>query len=231
MNNVIEQYLDYLNTARKQYNGLIEKPARDVTINKFTTISKNSELDVIKAKNLVEAALTEGRRVWNWSDQHFNHDMLWKKGYRAFHSREEMNSRMLSGMETIQKDDVLIFGGDLCFYDFKEIVQAINKIECQKIYIVGNHDVRDNSLQNELRKVVDALTIAFDFNHSSILNGSNIVVSHYPFSEDKLYNVQFNLHGHTHQYLMGEKHINMCVEHTNYIPIVLSDLILKNKTT
>ena len=162
----ITQYLKYLNTQRRQYNGLIEKPAREVTINKLTLLAKANEGHDVIARNLVKDALDNNRRILCWSDQHFNHDMLWKKRLREFNSREEMNTLMLNNLNHIKEDDLVIFGGDLCFYNFKDILEAIQKINCQKIYIIGNHDLRDNTLPNDLRKIFDAVTIAFDFEHN-----------------------------------------------------------------
>lgn len=229
MSGAITQYLKYLNTQRKQYNGVIEKPARDVTINKLSSFAQSSEGEEIIAQDLVKNALNNNRRVLCWSDQHFNHDMLWKKGFRDFNSREEMNTLMLNNLNHIGSNDLVIFGGDLCFYNFKDILEAIKKVDCQKIYVLGNHDLRDNTLQSELKKIFDAVTVAFEFDHESILNGKNIIVTHYPIIQEDLKNEQFNLHGHTHKYFISERHLNMCVENTNYDLLEINELIMNHK--
>lgn len=214
--NTSERYIRYLNTEAKQYNGVVEKPARDSTIEKFISIAKENNTSEQKARDLIVSALNEDRKVLCWSDHHFNHDMLWKKGLRNFSSREEMNNTMLNALCAIKPDDVVLFGGDLCFYNFKDILAEINKVKCQKIYVVGNHDIRDKALLNSLRSSFEAVTISFDFQHEPSFGDKNILVSHYPVAASHLLDNEINLHGHTHQHLMGLKHLNMCVEHTGY---------------
>lgn len=222
----VEQYLKYLNEPRKQYNGIIEKPARESTIIKMNNIEEKTNGSEL-ATCLIANALENKKRILCWSDQHFGHDMLWKNGYRNFASREEMNNKMLLALQDVREDDILIFGGDLAFYNFKDVLSKIQEICCKKLYVIGNHDVRDNSLSNAIQKCFDVTTIAFDFDFKiSDDETKKVIVSHYPISEDRLFDNQINLHGHTHQYLIGNRHLNMCVEHTGYKLKELNDFFI-----
>lgn len=218
-------YFSYLGTARKQYSGLIETPARESTLKKFMKVEdKFAGLDVV-ASNLVVGALNDGRSVKCWSDQHFNHDMLWKKELRPFACREDMNGAMVEAMKDVKADDLVIFGGDLLFYSPQEFLALIKALPCQKIYVVGNHDISSNSLVNSLGDIFDALTVAFKFSHESVLDGKDVLVSHYPVTQEFLGDM-YNLHGHTHTFSFNDNvHFNMSVEKTNYCLMELNELI------
>lgn len=217
----VEQYLKYLNLPRKQYNGVVEKPLRDSTLERFEKIHHANPDMSDRAKNVIEQAIIDGKQILCWSDHHFNHDMLWKNGYRNFASREEMNEQMLKALDNVDENSVIIFGGDLAFYQINDVLEKINKIKCQKVYVVGNHDVKEVS---KIRKYFDIVTIAFEFNMILNQNPRKVIVTHYPINQEDLLDDQINLHGHTHLYLMGEQCINMCVEHTGYSPKKIQDL-------
>ena len=61
----VKQYLNYLNIPRKQYNGIVEKPLRDSTLERFEKIDNANPEMSQKAKDLIVG--THGRSVYKVS--------------------------------------------------------------------------------------------------------------------------------------------------------------------
>lgn len=135
--------------------------------------------------------------IWFTSDQHFGHKNVLKLSNRPYSSIEQMDEDIIEKYnKLVKKDDVVYFLGDLAWnqsYDnYKKIFKRLNG---RKVYILGNHDNR----QNLLKCQKDGLLLSVK--ESQILNiGSDTVhLTHYPLLEwFNFYHGGLALHGHTH---------------------------------
>jgi calcineurin-like phosphoesterase family protein len=166
-------------------------------------------------------------KVWVWSDQHFGHENIIKYANRPFPNAALMNECMVGNYSNaVRPGDIVIFGGDVAFGNTHILNEVLLKLPGYKILILGNHDLR-----HEMYKQ---------------MNFNEIVISRvlkYPLVEDRFVNVAFThipigdvdteieantlfFHGHLHNKTTGrDRDINFCVEHTNYGPVLLTDLI------
>jgi calcineurin-like phosphoesterase family protein len=163
--------------------------------------------------------------VWFWSDQHFSHKNIIRFCDRPFNSVDDMNRSLLGNcIARVQQDDIIIFGGDIAMHDLQSANVILRAIPGHKILVLGNHDCLGATI---LPLEVDEVAPYLEFN----FEGRPIFVSHYPLNEHSLGFRQINLHGHLHDNPLplalgtGDKHVNMCVERTNYAPMLLSDLL------
>lgn len=177
-----------------------------------------------KSKTFIDLSLEidNGRKCWFWSDQHFGHHNIIRYSNRPFDTVNQMNAEMLSRYnERVSKDDIVVFGGDIAFMNVDLMNDVFRQMPGYKIQIVGNHDMSRNGQLVNFH--VDERHVCLAIN-PTLSNGTTLLLTHYP-----LFNVPnkcINIHGHIHTRLMpGNKHFNMSVEHTNYGPIILNEII------
>jgi calcineurin-like phosphoesterase family protein len=173
--------------------------------------------------------------VWFLSDLHLGHVALLKlRGYPNAKSTSEIDGRMLSNcLAIIKKDDLLVIGGDVCMGGFHGLAAAndwLRQIPAKKILVLGNHDVSNDG--QILRLAVDEIVPLLDLE----FEGLRIVVTHYPVPMELLDSAPgaVNVHGHIHSHdlpteMLGSgddgRHINMCVEPLNFMPVTLQWLL------
>jgi calcineurin-like phosphoesterase family protein len=162
--------------------------------------------------------------VWVWSDTHFGHNNIIKytAPLRPFASKEEMNAVMIANyLAVVGPEDIVIFGGDVCFGSVNAMNDILHSLPGYKIQIVGNHDMhRDGTLYE----------LDFDERHLclpvSIVEPDGVEYqlhfTHYPMDSVPANSV--NVHGHIHQWLANPWNINICVEHTGSAPRNLRDV-------
>lgn len=167
-----------------------------------------------------------GPKIYVWSDIHFFHKNIIKYCNRPYPSVALMNQCLIGNyLNVVNPEDVVIFGGDIGFGSEKEINEILYNLPGYKIQIVGNHDIhRDGTLYQ----------LAFDETHLSlpvnVVGGEydfQLLFTHYPM--DNVPKRCVNVHGHIHNKLANSWNINMCVEHTNYAPLPLSNVIDRAK--
>lgn len=107
--------------------------------------------------------------------------------------------------------------GDVYFGRAEEAADLLARLNGKKRLIVGNHDNIKSSI---LHKFFQKISLWRQFPELGLL------LTHVPVHESVLGESRFtgkemrNLHGHIHQNKSpSEKHINVCVEWTNYTPI------------
>ena len=202
-------------------------------------------------------------KVYLYSDPHFGD--IESYIFRNFIDEEDISSeetiKRLDEMQinninsTIQKDDTIIFLGDIGDID------CIKKIKGHKVLLLGNHDsgasnykreyneVYDNSnmttkdvtelyfayairdIKKE-KKIIRKYTKVYD-NHlfdevyeGPLMISDRIILSHEPIPVE---DYMINIHGHRHDlsfdYDSKKQHYNVCAEAIKYKPICLTDLI------
>lgn len=165
-------------------------------------------------------------RVFVWSDIHFGHGNIIKYCNRPYPNRQLMDQCLVGNYQNnIKHDDIVIFGGDIGFMKEHDINHILNQLPGYKIQIVGNHDMhRDGRLyelafnERHLCFVVDVQDVDMEY---------QLLFTHYPMDPLNIPEGCYNVHGHIHDNLVpGNKHINMCVEHTGYKPVLLKEHVV-----
>lgn len=160
-----------------------------------------------------------GRTVWCWSDIHFGHANIIKYANRPFDNVDAMNEAMIQAyLACVGPDDVVIWNGDIGFKSAGAINEILNRLPGYKIHVVGNHDM-DRS--GKLATIdMDERHVCYVMNTDSV----QLLFTHYPM--DKVPRNCHNLHGHIHQNISPHPwNTNICVEHTNYAPAKLDELL------
>ena len=165
-------------------------------------------------------------KVWVWSDHHLFHNNIIKFTGRPFNNPSEFASVMTQNANVINDDDFVIFGGDITFGDTVSTRQWVKSIPGKKYLIMGNHEV---DRKKKIREIEKFGFVAFtDCLHLENTTHPISYITHYPLFENFIPDNVFNVHGHIHEKKMqGDKYINMCVEHTNYSPVKLIDMLSK----
>lgn len=164
------------------------------------------------------------RNIWFLSDHHFDHANMLKfkddagNPIRPFSSVEEMNEAM------IERHNSVVRAGDI-FYDCGDVTfkpglywKIGPRLNGKKRLLLGNHDDGRNF---DLLKHFEKVGIW------RLFKEQNIVFSHIPLRLDQFrQKVQFCGHGHIHQNMIDDpRYINLCVEHNDYTPVHMDQLI------
>lgn len=163
------------------------------------------------------------------SDTHLNHkniltftDKHSGKPVRPFHSLEEMNETMIDNWNKVVKPgDKVYHLGDVFFGPKEEFQRMWPRLHGKKRLVVGNHDdVKFMAAGGFFDKIMlwrkfEHLLFTHVPTHPSVLGESR-------FGGKQMINV----HGHIHQNKSPDGPYQcVCVEHTNYKPVPLDDLM------
>ncbi len=222
-NSSIEIYKKFLETEREDWNKQIRRPIKKNIL--IAMLATNKKLGT-NPNILIEESLKKKSNIYFWSDQHFFHHNIIKYANRPFGSVSEMNQKMIKNYyETVKEEDLVFFCGDLAFGDIELTKTLWKGAPGKKVLILGNHDFEKNQCLFRNYHIFDAITICFDFQYEIDNQKFEFIVSHYPIDEHHLPDDVRNIHGHIHQHKLTNRHINVSVEHTNYKPLLLNDLI------
>lgn len=159
-------------------------------------------------------------KVFTTSDHHFNHVNIIKfqGDHRPFESVEEMNAVMIARWnEVVMPNDWVIHVGDFALGQAHHVSDFVGQLNGNIVLIRGNHDRSQRFCYNAGFKVV--------LNRLQI---NDILFTHKPQTPDKLKDILYNFHGHTHKKEAKNSdpaHVNICVEVTNFYPIDITELI------
>lgn len=171
------------------------------------------------------------RKIWVVSDYHLNHENILKftdkDGHRfrgeLFKSVSEMNERIIQEHNKLVKPEDICYNlGDVYFGPQDQADKLLSRLNGSKRLILGNHDIgKDTVLFKHFQKILVW----------RIFKEYDCVLSHIPLHESSINEkVQFNVHGHIHQNASPtNKHINVCVEWTDYKPVLLEELVENHK--
>lgn len=136
---------------------------------------------------LIDKTLRDKHKVYCATDWH-----LWvrkEKNKKECHRRKDFEDIIKNVNETMTKDDLLIYLGDLVDgeFDGKEDLKSVLKtIPGKKVLVLGNNDI----LPTQFYK-----SCGFEWVVQSFV-WSNVLFTHVPCRNDN----QFNIHGHIHGY-------------------------------
>jgi calcineurin-like phosphoesterase family protein len=162
------------------------------------------------------------QKIYVTSDQHFNHFNIIAMCNRPFKNAEEMNKEMIKRWnQLIDKDDTVFILGDFAFGNKQIITDIVNKLNGFKHLILGNHD-RHNLVWYEGMNFKS-------INRYSILYENKWIMSHIPITNIDIEQTPFMyLYGHIHsksnEILKAKNSYCVCVEGSNYTPILLTDI-------
>ena len=218
-------YQQFLQTLRKEeHSGEMKHPLRSRTVKGM--LEQHCADHALKAQTLIESAFASQRKVWVWSDQHFGHFNIIRYTDRPFEATEQMNESMYANyLARVGEDDLVLFGGDVSFGALEPVRARLQALPGEKILVLGNHEFDGGGYRKH--HVFDWTMMSFVFR--APISGQSVLVTHVPVDEHFLPKNTVNLHGHTHRHTIGPRHVNMSVEHMDFGPMLLSDLLARQK--
>lgn len=170
-------------------------------------------------------------RIWLISDTHFGHENIYKfvsfdgvtRVRQRFDSAKDADSFMLDRWnDLVRPEDHIYHLGDVAM-NFSPWVETIKKLPGHKRLILGNHD------KGRPRQYIDA---GFEkIMGSRYWDRKVAILSHIPLHPDSLgFGSALNIHGHIHDRKLSDpRYVNVCVEHTDYEPILLEQVLTASK--
>jgi len=169
------------------------------------------------------------------SDTHFGHNGVChftnKDGskMRPWTDPDEMDEEMVKRWnETVRPNDKVYHLGDVVMN--RKSLSIMSRLNGDKVLIRGNHDIfRDDEYRLYFREL----------RAYHVMNG--MILSHIPIHEASLGRFGVNIHGHLHanrvmyrdlfsdEELLDTRYHCVCVEHTDYRPILFEDVIKRIK--
>ena len=171
--------------------------------------------------------------IFTISDTHFNHknvlgfklknqDKLLRPG---FESVEHMNETIIQNWnETVRDNDIVYHLGDFSFTSKNNIEKFSSRLRGRKRLILGNHDYDAKYYYPHFEKVMSWRQFGTD------MFSKHVFLCHYPLHASaydyRTDGESMMIHGHLHEGLTGlENYVNVCVEHTNYTPVAIEDIV------
>lgn len=160
--------------------------------------------------------------IYFTSDLHFNHNKIIRYCNRPFSSVEEMNEALITNWNrTVTSSDVIYMLGDFCMGSRKECQKFVDKLNGNKVFLIGNHD------RHEFKKI-KGLAAAKHY-HEIHVDKQKIILSHYPMrSWNSMRRNSIMLHGHCHGTLEPIMNsIDVGVDCNDYRPISYDEVLVK----
>jgi len=162
------------------------------------------------------------------SDTHFFHDNILKftdkdgKTIRDFSDVTEMNERMVEKWNArVKPQDKVYHLGDVACGVKKtsEFTELMYRLNGHLRLMLGNHDNITHPAYKRFEKI--------ELWTGGKFKDRGFVASHIPLRPDQFRGGEVNVHGHTHQNLVEGPYINVCVEHTDYTPVHIDEIIAR----
>ena len=175
--------------------------------------------------------------VFLTSDTHFGHANICKftnydgSPVRPWDDAEEMNEEMVKRWnETVGPNDKVYHLGDVVIN--RKFLPILDRLNGDKVLYKGNHDIF---------RLADYTKYFRDIRSYGVMNGC--ILSHIPVAKDSIARFGCNIHGHTHgnrvmktvgiwpfkKQVIDPDYFSVCVEHTDFRPILFEDVIKRIK--
>lgn len=156
--------------------------------------------------------LTQGNKnVYFISDFHFFHENVIRFDKRPFSNVHEMHNEIVKCWnETVTKNDIVIYLGDLSFAKKKDennVLDIINKLNGEIHFVLGNHDrIQDIKKTNRFSTIQDYLELKLlHFDDDSKVIETMFCCMHYPiYAWNKSHFGSILVHGHCHMNFFNE---------------------------
>ena len=169
------------------------------------------------------------------SDTHFGHAGVCKftrddgEKLRPWTDPDEMDEEMVKRWnETVKPTDKVYHLGDVVIN--RKALKIMHRLNGDKVLIRGNHDIfKDDDYREHFREL----------RAYHVMNG--MILSHIPLHPESLGRFGVNIHGHTHSNrvmtwhptkqhpVVDPRYHCVCVEQTDFRPILFEDVIQKIK--
>lgn len=171
--------------------------------------------------------------TWLVSDTHFGHTGVCRftradgSKLRPWDDPAEMDEFMVQAWnERVRPQDKVYHLGDVVIG--RKSLKIMERLNGDKVLIRGNHDIfKDEDYRKYFRSL----------RGYHVLNG--MILSHIPIHEESLGRFGVNIHGHLHYRrvmrdygkinglpeIIDTRYHCVCVEHTDYAPILLEDVV------
>ena len=173
------------------------------------------------------------------SDHHWGHEAIIRMSHRPFKNVWEMNQYMIDAWNSVITDEDEVYHlGDVAYkMNLNKLKNDILPKLNGKIHLIrGNHDKDKviNKIGSRFETIQDYKLL--EYNHEG--KDYKIILFHYPiYSWNGRFRGSIHLHGHTHMNSVDDTtgkgihgHImNVSVEHLNYKPISIVDVINRFK--
>jgi calcineurin-like phosphoesterase family protein len=160
--------------------------------------------------------------IWIISDTHFGHHNMAcvftrpdGTPIRPFVSAEEMDETIIANWNAVVRpSDHIWHLGDVAMSQ-SAMHKVMPRLVGHKRLVRGNHDIF---------KTATYLKAGFEeIRGCSVIAG--LIFTHIPIHDRCLGRFGANVHGHTHEQAdFSPRHLNVCVEHTDYRPITLEEV-------
>jgi calcineurin-like phosphoesterase family protein len=167
--------------------------------------------------------------VFLTSDTHFGHANICRfttadgAPVRPWDDPNEMDEALVANWNAVVKpNDKVYHLGDVVIN--KKALQTVGRLNGDKVLIRGNHDIFVDSLYHQYFRSLRGY---------HVMNG--MILSHIPVHPDSLGRFGVNIHGHLHTNrvmlngCVDTRYHCVCVEQTNFAPILFEDVIKKIK--
>ena len=161
-------------------------------------------------------------RIFVVADTHLGDDVIVKLENRPFKNAKEQTDFIVKNWNSVvNEDDIVYVVGDFLHIGCDEYhVNQANKLNGTKYLVRGNHDTESDEFyiaKCGFKKVYD---------HPVIMDGFWIV-SHEPMYINKYFpyaNIFGHVHGNPSYADFSSRHYCICVERTDYTPVLFSDV-------
>lgn len=158
------------------------------------------------------------------SDTHFFHHNIIGFAGRPFKSAAEMNEYMVDRWNrVVRPGDEVYHLGDVAFKThekYDELNDLMNRLNGTKYLALGNHDRLSGSAKFKLWNYFQ------EINYWYVFKKEGFFASHVPLPKVNFRETKYQVHGHIHQLTLDDpNYINVCVEHTKYIPVPIDDIL------
>lgn len=162
------------------------------------------------------------------SDLHFGHANIIKYSNRPFASVREMDEALIANRnKRVHPTDTIYILGDVFFCDIDKGEEIVNRLNGNKLLIMGNHDKQLNKHRDRMSAHFKYLPALYE----TYIEGIHVSMCHYPMLVwNKSHHGAFMLHGHSHgsaQYPRDGRIMDVGVDCHAYAPV--SWEAIKNK--
>ena len=157
------------------------------------------------------------------SDTHFGHAGVCRFTHedtgikiRPWTDPNEMDEDMVRMWnEIVAPNDRVYHLGDVVIN--RRCLPTLGRLNGKKVLIRGNHDIF---------RLEDYTPYFEDIRGYKVLSKEGIIMSHIPVHPSQLERWKANVHGHLHSNVLDDpRYINVCVEQTEFKPILLDEIL------
>ena len=171
-------------------------------------------------------------KIWVYADPHFYHGNICKferepgVKLRPWDNAEEMSEWMIAEYnKLVDPGDRVYILGDVAM-NRKALDRSVPRLNGRKVLVKGNHDTDKLSYYAQYFDDVRAYVVKKGF-----------ILSHIPIHPGSMARWSANIHGHLHSNRVEEegypgsadpRYVCVSVEHTDYKPILLDEVLKKS---